>query len=119
MLRTIPLVNEANAICDEIGNNMHFTVKLMTNQRKGGQAKVQYLPCCALRDGVFTITAHVTQAKHADNDDDDDDDDDEGGAEQLDTAVYVLIQYTDGRLPDSMWNAGTTSTVTLWGAFWW
>lgn len=34
LLKTIPLVNEANAISDELGKMMSFSVKLMANPNK-------------------------------------------------------------------------------------
>lgn len=34
LLKTIPLVNEANAIADELGKSMRFSIKLMANQAR-------------------------------------------------------------------------------------
>ena len=68
LLKTIPLVNEANAYSDEIGAGLTFSVKLMTIPgRKPGAAP--------------SVTATQT----------DDDHDDRPNASLLDTDVFIRV----------------------------
>ncbi len=74
LLRTIPLVNEANAYADEMTRGVVFTVKLMSNPGK---------------------KAHWASKKSEDGD--------EGEVFVLDTDVYVRVDSTDHTEPQRFW----------------
>jgi len=76
LLKTIPLVNEANAISDELQRNMTFSVKLMANPNR------------------------QRKSYRIDSDDEDEEEDD---ADHLDTEVYVRVEFTDESQAVAMW----------------
>ena len=77
LLKTIPLVNEANAISDELQRNMAFSVKLMANpNRQRASRRI---------------------------DTDDEEEEPEDMLEHLDTEVYVRVEFTAEERPVVMW----------------
>lgn len=90
LLKTIPLVNEANAISDELGKGMVFSVKLMANQS------------AALRE-VKQIDTDSEASGGEEEKKGDDDDDEDADKRVLDTEVFVRVEYTTEKRPVSMW----------------
>ena len=76
LLKTIPLVNEANAMADEMGKKDVFEVKLMPNMEK---------------DAVYEATEF-------------DDEEDVAQKEAMDTEVYVRVHQKGSEAPPAQWH---------------
>ena len=92
LLKTIPLVNEANAISDELSKKMLFGVKLMANPHKRSKKLAEV----AVGEGEGEEETKGEEQEGARKDD------------ELDTEVFVRIEFVDKSRPVTMWCAPHT-----------